>query len=202
MVYKDFRASFIYVFFYACIMHSSKFKYHKLFLLFLAFLIAYFLFLKRDALPVYRALSPFGYFGTFISGVMFTYGFTAPIASAIFLILSKEQNIFLAGVIGGLGALIGDLLIFKLIRHSFSDEIKKLSKERVLVKINSKIPRGLRAYLILILGGFIIASPLPDEIGIALLAGYKHISVKFFSVISYFLNTMGIFVILLFGRII
>ena len=47
--------------------------------------------------------------------------------------------------------------------------------------------------------GFIIASPLPDEIGVTMIAASKSISAKVFSVISYVLNTAGIFVILMIG---
>ena len=45
-----------------------------------------------------------------------------------------------------------------------------------------------------------IASPLPDEIGVVLFASYKDVTTKTFSIFSYVLNTIGIFVILILGR--
>lgn len=178
-----------------------KIKYPKLFLLFLAFILAYIIFKERNFLPFHNLLLSMGYLGTFLSGMLFAYGFTAAPATAILLILAKEQNIFLAGLVGGLGALISDLIIFRIIRYSFADELKKISKERIILYSNNKIPSILKKYLIPVLACFIIASPLPDEIGVSLLAVSKTVSTKFFSFISYLLNTIGIFIILVIGNL-
>ncbi len=180
----------------------SRIKYPKLLLLLLTFIFAYFLFKERNFMPFHNFLLDFGYYGTFLAGIFFTYGFTAAPATAVLLILAKEQNILLAGFIAGFGALAGDLIIFNFIRHSFADEIDKLSKEKAITRFNNKIPGLLTKYLILITAGFIIASPLPDEIGVSLLAASSSISTRLFSIISYTLNTIGIFVILLIGSLI
>ncbi len=177
-------------------------KYPKFLFLFITFLIAYLLFYERTYPPFHDFITSLGYFGTFIAGAMFAYGFTAAPATAVLLILAKEQNFLLAGLIGGLGALVGDLIIFNFIRYSLADEIEKLSKEKAVMYINHKIPNRFKKYLMPVVAGFIIASPLPDEIGVSLLAVSKNISIKIFSVISYILNTAGIFVILTIGNII
>ena len=181
-------------------MIKNKFKYPKFFLLFLTFILAYFIFKERNFSLFHGGLLSLGYFGTFLVGIFFTYGFTAAPATAILFILAKEQNIIVAGFIAGLGALLGDLIIFKFIRHSFSDEIKKLSKEESISYLNNKIPKGFKKYLLVVLAGFIIASPLPDEIGVSLLAASSTISTKLFSIVSYLMNTAGIFLILLIGN--
>ena len=94
------------------------------------------------------------------------------------------------------------MFIFNFIRYSFADEIYKLSKEKIILYINHKTPSLFKKYLIPVIAGFIIASPLPDEIGVSLLAASKTISMKIFSVVSYALNTAGIFVILGIGTLI
>ena len=180
----------------------SKLKYPKFLLLILTFVIAYILFSGRNFLPFHNTLLSLGYLGTFLAGIFFVYGFTAAPATVILSILAKEQNILIAGFVAGFGALIGDLLIFKFIRHSFADEIEKLSKENVLNRVHNKIPKILKKYFILVLAGFIISSPLPDEIGVSLLAASTTISIRVFSIISYILNTAGIFVILIIGTLI
>lgn len=174
-------------------------KYKKLMLLLLSFVIAYFLFAGRDVSLFKSLLSRFGYFGTFFAGVFFTYGFTAAPATAVLLILAKQQNIFLATVVGGFGALIGDLLIFQFVRFELWYELKLLGKEKIFSEIKLRIPAFFKKYLVPVLAGFIIASPLPDEIGVALLAGSTNISTKLFSVISFSLNALGIFLILAIG---
>lgn len=176
-----------------------KIKYPKFLLLLLTFIIAYLLFYNRTYQPFHDFVASLSYLGTFISGALFVYGFTAAPATALLLILAKEQNIFLAGLIGGFGALIGDLIIFSTIRHSFADEIEKLFEEEIVRYIHSKTPALIKKYLVPAAACFIIASPLPDEIGIALFAASKNISLRAFSVFSYILNTIGIFVILYIG---
>lgn len=177
-------------------------KYPKFLLLFITFLIAYLLFYGKEYGPFRDFIVGLGYSGTFVAGILFVYGFTAAPATAIFLILAQHQNIYIASLIGGLGALIGDLFIFSFIRSSFLDEIRKLSRERIVRYFNGRLPGLLKEYLLPVVAGFIIASPLPDEIGVTMLAASKIISTKIFSVISYLLNTAGIFALLYLGKII
>ena len=186
--------------------HISKYaikytyRYPKFLLFFITLLIAYLLFYERNYPPFQDFVFGLGYFGTFVAGILFTYGFTAAQATAIFLILAQHQNIYLTSTIGGLGALVGDLLIFSFIRYSFSDEIKKLSKEKIVKYFDGRLPKVLKKYLLLFAAGFIIASPFPDEIGVSLMAASKIISPKVFSIISYLLNTSGIFLIMVIGN--
>ena len=182
--------------------YRSAARYPKLLLLLLTFGIAYILFYGKTYQPFHESIISLGYVGSFLAGALFAYGFTAAPATAIFLILAKEQNILLAGFIGGFGALAGDLIIFNFIRSSFTDEIKKLEYEKVIRGINDHMPSALKKYFVPVFAGFIIASPLPDEIGVSLLAASNTLSTKVFSVISYILNTAGIFVILGIGNLI
>ncbi len=71
-------------------------KYPKFLLLFITFLIAYLLFSGRTNPKFHLFILSLGFFGTFLTGILFTYGFTAAPATAIFLILAKEQNIIAA----------------------------------------------------------------------------------------------------------
>ena len=178
---------------------NSRFKYPKLILLLMTFILAYLIFSRRTYLPFQNSLLQLGYFGTFIIGMLFAYGFTAAPATAILLILSKEQNLLVAGIIAGFGALLADLLIFKFIRSSFRDEINILSKEKIVQKFTNHTHSSFKKYLLPIFAGFIIASPLPDEIGVTLLASVSSISPKIFSILSYTLNTSGILIILVIG---
>jgi hypothetical protein len=187
---------------------SKKIKYPKLLLLILTFLVAYILFYGKTYPLFNKFIISTGYLGSFILGMFFVYGFTAAPATSILLILAKEQNIFLAALIAGFGALVGDLILFKFIRYSFSftDEIKGISHEKVYVylsgKINNQMPSLLKKYLAVIFAGFLIASPLPDEVGVSLLAFSNKISTKLFSILAYSLNTIGIFIILVIGKVI
>ncbi len=176
-----------------------KFKYPKLLGLVLTFAAAYLLVTDAAFAPLQEWIISLGYAGTFLAGVMFSYGFTAAPATAIFLLIGKTQGIYLAAFIGGFGALIGDFLIFKMLRVSFSDELRMLSSGSLFRGISNGVPQKARDYIMPVLAGFIIASPLPDEIGVTLLASTARISDRAFTAISFALNTLGIFAILYIG---
>src|SRR3989344_296416 len=141
------------------------------------------------------------YMAAFGLGVLYCYGFTAPFATGVFLIMPHEQNILLISLIAGLGTLFGELIMFKFIRSSFHGELRTLSKEKFIMKIKKLMKKHpFMKSIVPITASIAIASPLPNEIGVVLFASYKNISTRVFSIISYILNTVGILTILLIGR--
>jgi uncharacterized membrane protein YdjX (TVP38/TMEM64 family) len=183
----------------------GNYKYPKLTILVLSFLISYAFFAGQDFEGVRDFLRSLGLLGAFLSGILYAYGFTGAIGSATFLIIAKDQPILLAGLIGGLGAVCGDMLIFKLVRHGFMDEMAALAEEKLVTVprlwLGRKIHARLKGYFLPLIGAFIIASPLPDEIGVPLMAASYKITTRMFSIVSYLLNTMGILAILYLGTI-
>jgi hypothetical protein len=176
-----------------------KIKYPKLSLFIISVILVYFLFSGLAYKPLHDALIFTGYFGTFLAGLLYPYALTSAAGTGILLILAKEQNLLLAGLIAGIGALISDIVLFFFVKHGFSDEVEKLSKEKVVRTVNSWIPKSVRAYLHATFAGILIASPLPTEMGIMLMASIKNISIKKFITIVYILHASAIFVILIIG---
>lgn len=105
----------------------------------------------------------------------------------------------LAGLIAGVGALISDFVIFFFVRHGFSDEVQKLSEEKMVKAVYRRIPDSIRDRLFVAFASFLIASPLPTEIGVTMMASTRKVSNKKFAIIAYVLHTCAIFVILLVG---
>lgn len=176
-------------------------KYPKFFALVLTIIIAILIFNNEKIINGQSFSIIENYLSSFTLGVFYAYGFTATLATGALLKVANQQNIIITGLIAGLGSLLGDLIIFRFIRSSFNDELKLLGKTKLMKKIkkifekysslNKMVP--LVAYMI-------IASPLPDEIGVALAASYKDVTTKSFVAISYLLNTAGIFIILIIGK--
>jgi hypothetical protein len=177
----------------------GKIKYPKLSLFVISVFVVYLFFSGLAYTPLHNALIFLGYFGTFLAGLLYPYSLTSAAGTGILLILAKEQNLLLAGLIAGSGALISDIFLFIFIKHGFSDEVEKLSREKVVRSISKWIPDSVRVFLLGIFAVILIASPLPTEIGIMLLASIKHISVKKFVIIVYILHASAIFIILLIG---
>lgn len=176
------------------------YKYPKLSLFIVSVIIVYFLFSGLAYKPLHDTLTLMGYFGTFLAGLLYPYALTSAAGTGILLITAKEQNILLAGAIAGIGALISDILIFLFVKHGFGDEVKKLSQEAVVRTVNRWIPDSVRVYLFAALAGILIASPLPTEIGIMLMASIKNMSFKKFTILVYVLHASAIFIILIIGN--
>ena len=174
-------------------------KYPKLTLLALTFLLAYILFKSHREWAFLSIMSTWGLPGAFLLGMFYAYGFTSAPATALLLLTAKQYPILVAGFLGGLGALVGDLVIFSVVRASFADEFYMLSRERLVKAGTQLVPKKVRKFLLPILAGVIISSPLPDEIGVTLLAASTNISTKWFSLISFVLNSTGIIIILRIG---
>ena len=177
----------------------GKIKYPKLSLFIISVILVYFLFSGLAYTPLHNALVFMEYLGTFLAGLLYPYALTSAAGTGILLILAKEQNLLLAGVIAGVGALISDIIIFLFVTHGFSDEVQKLSKETFVRTVNRWIPDSVRVYLLATFACILIASPLPTEIGIMLMTSIKNISIKKFVIIVYILHASAIFIILLIG---
>ena len=135
-----------------------------------------------------------GFVGSFIAGLLFTSIFTSPLATVALGEIAQHAPLLEVAVLGGIGALVADLLIFLFIRDSVSADLgyvlKLTGSTRRAALFRSKLLRRLMPFL----GALVIASPLPDELGIAML-GLSHTSMHRFIPFSFVANTVGILVI-------
>ncbi len=181
--------------------YLTHFKFPKIFLMVVMIILAYYLFKNPLVVSNLSSLGNLSYFGIFIAGMLFSFGFSTPFAVGFFIVANPE-NIFTAALIAGAGAFLSDFAIFKTIRLSFLDEFNEIKKIKIIKLTNSAIKKSfskkLINYTLFILAGVVIASPLPDEVGVALLAGISEIKTSIFSLFSFVLNTLGILFILYF----
>ena len=191
-----------------------EWKHRNLIIFFVSILLAYAI-VKSPAIDnLIQNLQNFGYVGAFVAGSMFTYAFTTIPASAVIYKMGSYLHPLPVALIGAFGSVISDYLIFHLVKTKLMDEIKLLTCEiRNLTKPVSHLPftkeitylvwkkicrtKRLRI-LIPVVAGFIIASPLPDEIGIAIFGAAKF-EPKKFVMIAYLLNFAGIFALCMWG---
>ncbi len=182
--------------------HKAKklfqFKYPKLVILLLCIVVAYFIFTNKSIVQNIPLTSA-GYLTAFIGGLLIAFGFSAPFGVGL-LITSFPESILLATLIAGIGATISDLLIFKFIKFSFMNEFKEIEKTKTIKKIEHLLKKNkniiISHYLLYVFAGILIATPLPDEIGVSMLAGLTTIKPKTLAIISFILHTTAIFLIL------
>jgi hypothetical protein len=140
------------------------------------------------------SLGDFGYFATFIAGLCFTSVFTTAPAIAVLSKLSMVNPIWAVVLIGGLGAVIGDYIIFRFIRDRVTDDVEFLVKKSVRHEWSLIFKKRLFRWLGPFIGALIIASPFPDEFGIALM-GMAKLKDRIFLPLSFTFNALGILVI-------
>lgn len=131
------------------------------------------------------------YIGIFIAGILFTSIFTTPIALAMFIAIAPEVNIFVMALLGAAGSVLGDLTLFALIRHTFRDDVEHLISLRRFHRVVALFHRRMFRWVLPFIGAIIIASPLPDELGIGLM-GVSKMKTSTLIVVSYVMNAIGI----------
>jgi len=180
-------------------LHKWRHKYLWLFLLGIVF--ALIVANSEVTKSLLGQLAQYGYLGAFLGGALYIFTFTTATGLIVITELGQTMNPFLVGIFGGAGAVFGDMLIFTFARKGLEKEIKtSLKKAGGNFLLNILESKPLR-WLLPLIGLIIIASPFPDELGVSLMGISKISTYKFFF-LSFILNTVGIFMIALVGRVV
>lgn len=157
--------------------HAAKVRMSAFFIM-LALLLAFlFWSMGLDKLAA-RVLLPFGVLGAFVAGLFYTIGFTTPTALVIIFDLMQLENAFSAAFMAALGAAVADSVLFYLIGRSLEKKA-----ENIMKKIRGRMHR--LSFLFPFLGFLVFGSPLPDELGLALLE-ITHVRLAMFFSIVFF----------------
>ncbi len=134
-----------------------------------------------------------------IAGLFFTSFFTTAPAIVMLGQLAQESNPFLVAVLGAFGAVAGDYVLFWFVRHRIAHDASVLMKGPRWKWFLHVLHRRYFRRVLPVIGALVIASPLPDELGLALL-GISSIKTRAFFLVSYFMNALGILIIGLIAR--
>ncbi len=137
--------------------------------------------------------------GSFVAGIFFTSVFTIAPASVALAELSQHTSPFIVALWAAFGAVIGDLIIFLFLRDSFGDDLLKAMKYSPFKKLLSLSRFAVVRWLMPIIGALIIASPLPDELGLALL-GISRTRIVVLIPVAFVMNYLGVLLIALFAN--
>ncbi|MDP3997517.1 MAG: hypothetical protein Q8P73_03390 [bacterium] len=132
--------------------------------------------------------------GSFIAGILFTSIFTAAPATVLLGEFAQANSAWTVAFIGALGAVTGDYIIFHFIRDRFSSDILTLLQQHRYQRMKNIFRLRSSQWMLGAIGLFIIASPLPDELGVTLL-GFSKTKRRFFLLISFTANFLGILAI-------
>lgn len=135
------------------------------------------------------------FLGSFIAGMFFTSVFTTAPAIVTLGEMARLNSVFPVALFGAAGAVLGDLIIFRFIRDRFAEHLMELMKHQHMGKrMRALLKLRLFRWVSLFVGGLIIASPLPDELGISLF-GFSKLKTSWFVPLSFTFNFLGIVLI-------
>lgn len=173
----------------------KSWKYKNLTFLLLGVIFAFALARLENFHLFLQGFGNLGLIGAFLAGILFVSSFTIPTSIVILLILAEKLSAWEIGLTAGVGAMFGDLTIFRFVKDRLTAEVKPLFNQfggrHLLHLLHSKY----FSWSLPLIGALIIASPLPDEIGISLLTLSKMKTYQFL-IVSFVLNTIGIILII------
>ncbi len=143
-----------------------------------------------------RGVGSYGYLGAFFTGVFFVSTFTFAPATVVLYNLALNFNLYIVSVCAGAGAVLGDVLIFRFLQDGIFKELYPLVKKYGGSRLERLRKSRSGRWLAPVVGAIVIASPLPDEIGVALM-GISKIKTWQFALLTFVLNTIGIFLLLM-----
>lgn len=170
-------------------------KYKNIFFLIISLITLFYVTSTDFGQRAIDSISKLGYIGIFVSGIFFVSTFTVAPASVVLFKLTQIYNPFLIAITAGLGAVIGDYIIFRFLKDGVFEEMKPVFMRLGGSNISRLLSTPYFAWLAPVLGALIIASPFPDEIGVGLM-GISKLKNWQFITISFLLNSFGILLII------
>jgi uncharacterized membrane protein YdjX (TVP38/TMEM64 family) len=174
--------------------HRRAHKYTNLILTGFSIVVAFLLSQVSSFHWFFLHLGSLGYLGAFLAGILFVSTFTMVSGALILLLLAETISPVAIGLIAGLGAVVGDLIIFHIVKDTLSTEIRDLYHRFGGKHLTHLLHTKYFRWSLPVIGAIIIASPLPDELGITLMGISKMNTIKFV-LVSYILNSIGIFIV-------
>lgn len=183
------------------VFHANHYKYKNLTLLALTITLTFSLSRFEAYHQFLLGLGQLEYLGAFVAGAAFVSTFTAAPGALTLLILTQNLPLLPLGVAAGAGAMVCDLLVFKFVRDGLAGEVENIYEQFGGRHLNHLLHTKYFHWTLPVIGALLIASPLPDEIGVSLM-GISRMKTKHFMVVSFLLNTLGIITVLAVSRLI
>ena len=168
-------------------------NYPKLSAVLLSYIIVFGLFAIIGPADVHHLVEPLGIGGIIVAGALYTYGFTASLGAVLLVAITPDYSPFLMAFLGALGATAADITIFKFLKGNLRTEVLRIARFKPIRRILDSRLMHVKSVRALV-GFLVIASPLPDEIGVAFISMTRmHISQ--FRLVCFAANFVGVYVL-------
>lgn len=168
-------------------------KYPHLSFVVISYVGAILLFFALGADFFHELVKPFGMGGAFVAGMMYSFSFTTSLGALALPAFLDQYSVATIAILGGLGGTFADITILKFVRGNLKKEMKAIGATKLLKRIR-KLPLMHWGWFRDALGFLVIISPLPDEIGVAIMASTR-LSESTFRVICLIANILGIYLL-------
>lgn len=145
------------------------------------------------------SVGEWGYAGAIVAGIFSVFTFTTAPALTVLYYFSETHNALELALLAGFGSVLGDFLIFSVFKDKVFSELEPILTRLSASPVGHIFHSPYFSWLTPVIGAAIIASPLPDELGIPLLSASK-LNRWQFIILSFLLNSIGIFIILAAAR--
>lgn len=137
---------------------------------------------------------PHRFLAEILAGALYASFVTSPIAVAMLFVLAKTENPIILSLLAGVGAAALDFLIVRIFQNNLNGDLNLLTRQFKLNLVKKFLKLLKLDFIIPLTGALIIASPLPDELGLYLM-GTSELKNHQIIVVTYILNTTGILLI-------
>ena len=173
----------------------KKSNYKHTLLLIISIIIVFFISTTPWGHNAIVRFSHFGYWGAFLAGMFFVFTFTITPATIVLLSYAQTHDPLMVAILAGLGGVVGDFIILKIMRDNVFHELRPLFMNLGGKYLSRVIRSRYFSWLAPIFGAIIVMSPFPDEVGIGLM-GVSHLKNWQFALLSFTLGSIGIFMII------
>ena len=142
---------------------------------------------------------PFGIFGVLFAGALYTYSFTTSLGALLLIALAPYHPAGVIAVVAGIGAASADFLIFKFIRHDLKKEVHRIGSSKLIRQVCESGGILCKKWARNVLGVLIMASPFPDEIGIAMMSTTR-MKKESFLLLALIVDILGIYLLVSAGK--
>jgi hypothetical protein len=174
-------------------MEWRSWKYKNITFLALSFLLSLALGMHK---PFHEFLFQAEYLFALFAGAAFVFTFATPIAAVTLLILAQKLPLLNILLFAAIGAVVSDFTLFRNFKDGIAQEIEPVYKDIGKGHFKNLLSTKDFRFLDPVIGGILILTPLPREIGLNLIGIHK-LKANQFLAISAFVNIVGILFILL-----
>ena len=177
-------------------------KHKNLLVLILGIFLGVFLFNFEPFHKLLLGLGTYGYISAFVAGLLYDSTITVSTSIVILLVLAENLSKLEIALIAGLGAVIGDYLVFKFVKNSLLEEFRfiiesfedGIGRKRVHT-LKHLIHSKYFNWMMPVVAAILIGTPFPNELAWGLMGTTK---IKTYQVllVSFTFNFAGIVLIL------